>query len=341
MRRPAWQAVRKVQASGMSYACADSTCSRRTARARFAITISLGGRVVSGSPPRHPFAARHAGRHVRRRPLARPRHRREHGDFSLVDRLVLRSLPVREPAGSPWWRRPLSSVTHRTTVTRSSMRSPLIPIVRRRARRRQLLRPVHARRRQFPRIRRSPVRQAATTLRCWGSTRSSAASSRLPTTSRRRPGRPDCGPELYSVEAPFNGDAKAVGMHVLLDRGTGHHRRRAAAVLSRNRSRPNTRRVPANSWGVRRPIDDTVRSVLVWLNVIVRLKPGQTVASSAAALRGLQPELRSTTRPPNESPAEYLKEPLTLAPASGGRAAARPHCASASDGRSPPSSPWS
>ena len=55
-----------------------------------------------------------------------------------------------------------------------------------------------------------------------------------------------------------------------------------------------------------------------WLNVIVRLKPGQSVESSAAALRALQPELRSTTRPPNEPPAEYLKATLTLSPASGG-----------------------
>jgi predicted permease len=116
----------------------------------------------------------------------------------------------------------------------------------------------------------------------------------------------------------FNGDAKAVGMHVLLDRvpvtivgvlppfflGTEVGRtldvflpiRGASVVLSTT------------------PFD----RYSIWLNVIVRLKPGQTVASSAAALRGLQPELRSTTRPPNESPAEYLKEPLTLAPASGG-----------------------
>jgi predicted permease len=55
-----------------------------------------------------------------------------------------------------------------------------------------------------------------------------------------------------------------------------------------------------------------------WLNVIVRLKPSETAESSAAALRGVQPGLRSATRPPNEPAAEYLKEPLTLAPASGG-----------------------
>jgi predicted permease len=116
----------------------------------------------------------------------------------------------------------------------------------------------------------------------------------------------------------FNGDAKAVGMHVLLDRvpvtivgvlppfflGTEVGRtldvflpvRGASAVLSTT------------------PFDQYSS----WLNVIVRLKPGQTVESSAAALRSLQPELRSTTRERDEPPAEYLKEPVTLTLASGG-----------------------
>jgi hypothetical protein len=84
----------------------------------------------------------------------------------------------------------------------------------------------------------------------------------------------------------FNGDAGAVGMHVRLDRapvtivgvlppfflGTEVGRtfdfflpgRRASAVLSTT------------------PFD----RYSTWLNVIVRLKPGQTVESSAAALRG-------------------------------------------------------
>jgi predicted permease len=116
----------------------------------------------------------------------------------------------------------------------------------------------------------------------------------------------------------FNGDVGAVGMHVLLDRvpitivgvlppffvGTEVGRtldvflpiRGASAVLSTA------------------PFDRDSS----WLNVIVRLKPGQAVAAAAAALRGLQPELRSTTRPANEPATEYLKQPLTLAPASGG-----------------------
>jgi predicted permease len=116
----------------------------------------------------------------------------------------------------------------------------------------------------------------------------------------------------------FRGDAAAVGMHVLLDRapvtivgvlppffpGTEVGRtfdffvpaRRASAVFSTT------------------PFD----RYSSWLNIIVRLKPGETLESSAAALRGLQPELRSTTRPPDEPASEYLKQPLTLESASGG-----------------------
>jgi putative ABC transport system permease protein len=134
-------------------------------------------------------------------------------------------------------------------------------------------------------------------------------------------GGPDGAAVVLSYPAwkrHFNGDANAVGMHVLLDRvpvtivgvlppffvGTEVGRtldvflpiRGASAVVSK---------APFDQYGTA-------------LNVIVRLKPGQTVASSAAALRGLQPELRSTTRPPHEPPTEYLKEPLTLALASGG-----------------------
>jgi predicted permease len=116
----------------------------------------------------------------------------------------------------------------------------------------------------------------------------------------------------------FNSDTGAVGMHVLLDRAPvtivgvlppsflGTEVGRAFDFFLPGR-RASTVLFP-------RPFD----RYSTWLNVIVRLKPGQTVESSAAALRGLQLELRSTTRPPSESATEYLKEPLTLTPVSGG-----------------------
>jgi hypothetical protein len=136
----------------------------------------------------------------------------------------------------------------------------------------------------------------------------------------------------------FNGDVGVVGMHIVLDRapvtivgvlppsflGTEVGRtfdfflpaRRGLAVLSPT------------------PFD----RFSIWLNIIVRLKPGQTMESAAATLRALQPELRSLARPPHESAAEYLKAPLTLVPAgsgtSGGTSSLREH----SSARSPPSS---
>jgi len=143
----------------------------------------------------------------------------------------------------------------------------------------------------------------------------------LTTADDKLAGGPDGTAAVLSYAAwkrRFNGAAGAVGMHVLLDRapvtivgvlppffvGTEVGRtfdfflpgRRASAVLTAT------------------PFDQHS----TWLNVIVRLKPGQTVESSAAALRALSPELRAASRGPDESPTEYLKAPLTLVPASGG-----------------------
>jgi predicted permease len=116
----------------------------------------------------------------------------------------------------------------------------------------------------------------------------------------------------------FNGDPHAVGTQIVLDRapvtivgvlppyfvGTEVGRtldvflpgRRAAAALFPE------------------PFD----RYSSWLNIIIRLKAGQTLASGVAAIRSLEPELRATTRRPQESPSEYLKAPLTLVPAAGG-----------------------
>jgi putative ABC transport system permease protein len=58
-----------------------------------------------------------------------------------------------------------------------------------------------------------------------------------------------------------------------------------------------------------------------WLSVMVRLKPGQTLDAAAAALRGVQPQIREATLPENWRPEdlkEYLSEPFTLIPAGRG-----------------------
>jgi predicted permease len=58
-----------------------------------------------------------------------------------------------------------------------------------------------------------------------------------------------------------------------------------------------------------------------WLSILVRRKPAQSLDAAAAALRGVQPQIREATMPPNYRPkdaAEYLNEPFVLAPAATG-----------------------
>jgi predicted permease len=58
-----------------------------------------------------------------------------------------------------------------------------------------------------------------------------------------------------------------------------------------------------------------------WLNIMARLKHGQSIAAATAALRGVQPQIRDATLPDNWRPEDlndYLKEPFTLNPAATG-----------------------
>jgi predicted permease len=59
-----------------------------------------------------------------------------------------------------------------------------------------------------------------------------------------------------------------------------------------------------------------------WLEIMVRLRPGQTIENANAALRGVQPQIRAAVLPGLQaSPAfaaRYLKNPLTLTPAAAG-----------------------
>ena len=60
-----------------------------------------------------------------------------------------------------------------------------------------------------------------------------------------------------------------------------------------------------------------------WLRVMARLKPGQTVEQATQALRGVQPQMRDATIPPKQRPqdlARYLKEPFNARPAANGPA---------------------
>ena len=59
-----------------------------------------------------------------------------------------------------------------------------------------------------------------------------------------------------------------------------------------------------------------------WLEMMVRLKPGQTIEHANAALRGVQPQIRAAVLPGLRGnpafAARYLTDPLTLAPAAAG-----------------------
>ncbi|HEX4565866.1 MAG TPA: ABC transporter permease, partial [Vicinamibacterales bacterium] len=58
-----------------------------------------------------------------------------------------------------------------------------------------------------------------------------------------------------------------------------------------------------------------------WLRVIGRLKPGETVDQALVAFRGVQPQMRAATVPPNYRPEDiprYLKDPFNVRVASNG-----------------------
>ncbi|MCC7009861.1 MAG: ABC transporter permease [Acidobacteria bacterium] len=57
-----------------------------------------------------------------------------------------------------------------------------------------------------------------------------------------------------------------------------------------------------------------------WLDIMVRTKPGQTVDTANALLRGVQPQIRESTAPPRQDDFRelFLREPFTLLPAATG-----------------------
>ncbi len=64
-----------------------------------------------------------------------------------------------------------------------------------------------------------------------------------------------------------------------------------------------------------------------YLRIMVRLKPGQSIDTATAALRGMQPQIREAAMPQlpgfREGAAEFLNSALTLAPAAAGTSALR------------------
>jgi predicted permease len=63
-----------------------------------------------------------------------------------------------------------------------------------------------------------------------------------------------------------------------------------------------------------------------WLSIMVRLKPGQSLAAGTAALRGVQPQIRLATMPQEfraEGQARYLTDPFALKAAANGSSGLR------------------
>ena len=66
-----------------------------------------------------------------------------------------------------------------------------------------------------------------------------------------------------------------------------------------------------------------LRTAATWLNVMIRLKPGQTVDQAADLFRAIQPQLRVVTQPDDRPPDQHLQEPFTLVPVANGRSTLR------------------
>ncbi|MGB2715214.1 MAG: ABC transporter permease [Vicinamibacterales bacterium] len=63
-----------------------------------------------------------------------------------------------------------------------------------------------------------------------------------------------------------------------------------------------------------------------WLSIVIRLKPGQTMDTATAALRGMQPQIREATMPqdwPEQYKKTYLNEGFILIPAATGSSGLR------------------
>jgi putative ABC transport system permease protein len=63
-----------------------------------------------------------------------------------------------------------------------------------------------------------------------------------------------------------------------------------------------------------------------WLDIMVRRKPGQGVDDAITALRAVQPQIKNATVPPDwpkADQADYLKDPFVLEPAAGGSSSYR------------------
>ena len=66
-----------------------------------------------------------------------------------------------------------------------------------------------------------------------------------------------------------------------------------------------------------------LRTAATWLNIVVRLKPGQTIDQAADVFRAIQPQLRIATQPDDRRPDQHLNDPFTLVSVANGRSTLR------------------
>jgi predicted permease len=66
-----------------------------------------------------------------------------------------------------------------------------------------------------------------------------------------------------------------------------------------------------------------LRTAATWLNIMVRLKPDQTIEQTAEAFRAAQPQIRIATQPDDRRPDQHLENPFVLVQAVNGRSTLR------------------
>jgi predicted permease len=121
----------------------------------------------------------------------------------------------------------------------------------------------------------------------------------------------------------FGGADTAVGATLTLD----HQPFTVVGVMPPDFNGPDVGRVddvliPFAAEPVLRGVDSVLEVRQVWwIEIMGRLKPGTTIDQAAAALRTLQPDIRRAAAPPNEK--EFLEDPFRLASAANGRSPLR------------------
>ena len=76
--------------------------------------------------------------------------------------------------------------------------------------------------------------------------------------------------------------------------------------------------LPINIQQLIRGKDSAIDGAFYWLYIMVRLKPGQSAEAATSLLRSVQPQIREAAMPATLSPQPFLKEPFTLVSASQG-----------------------